>query len=80
MTREGGWVEGSACMCLPDLRTASSTSPCLPQTISIPIVDDTLVEPREVFYVDLFSPSGAMLVPTASTATVTIMDNDVSGS
>ena len=62
------------------MQTASVNPPCLPQTISIPIVDDTLVEPREVFTVTLSSPSGAMLSPTFSTATVTIIDNDVSGS
>ena len=54
--------------------------PCLPQTISITIVDDTLIEPREVFTVTLSSPSGATLNAAASTGTVTIIDNDVSGS
>ena len=54
--------------------------PYLPQRIVIPIVDDTLIEPSEDFTVTLSSPCGAPRDPAASTATVTILDNDVSGS
>ena len=53
--------------------------PSLPQTIPVTIVDDTLIEPSEDFTVTLSSPSGATLNGAARTATVTILDNDVSG-
>ena len=53
------------------LAGASST------TISIPIVDDAIQEVDETFTVSLSNPiGGAVISPTASSATVTIVDND----
>lgn len=46
-----------------------------PQFISVPIVDDGLIEDEETFDVLLGAPAGATLVGPAS-ATVTIQDND----
>ena len=54
--------------------------PLLPQTIDIPVVDDSESELDEDFTVILSSPSGATLNATASRATVIILKNDVSGS
>ena len=62
------------------LSNARDPPPPLPQSISIPIVDDTLYEPREDFTVTLSNPNGAELDYAASTGTVTILNNDVSGS
>jgi hypothetical protein len=47
------------------------------QSIIIPIVDDALVEGNETFTVTLNGPTGALL-GAASTATLTITDNDSS--
>lgn len=44
------------------------------KTITVPIVNDTVVETNETFTVKLSSPSGAVL--GLATATVTITDND----
>ena len=58
----------------------ADTSPTPPQqTFTVTIVDDTAVEPNETFTVALSSPTGATINPAASTATLTILDNDVSG-
>ena len=46
------------------------------KTISIPIVDDTVVEDSETFTVSLFNPSGGAVLLNPSTTTVTILDND----
>jgi glucose/arabinose dehydrogenase len=47
------------------------------QTITIPILNDTAVESNETFSVTLSTPTGAIL-SNQSTATVTILDNDLS--
>src|SRR6185369_5701150 len=47
------------------------------QSIIIPIVDDALVEGVERFTVTLNGPQGALL-GSASTATITLTDNDLS--
>ena len=64
----------------PCLTSAREPSPPLPQTIDIAFVDDTLNEPDEFFTVTLSSPSGATLNVAASAVTITILENDVSGS
>jgi hypothetical protein len=46
------------------------------QTVTIPIADDTLVEPSETFLVTLSNPQG-LLLAAPLTATITILDNDV---
>lgn len=45
------------------------------QTVIVTIVGDTRVEPNEVFYVDLASPSGATLGKSQSTVTITDDDS-----
>ena len=64
----------------PSKMPAHGRPPLLQQTINITIVDDTLIESSEVFNVTLSNPSGAQLDPAASTATVTILDDEVSSS
>ena len=50
------------------------------QAITIRISDDTIVEPKENFFVTLGSPSaGAALATNNTTATVSIQDNDIGG-
>ncbi len=44
------------------------------KTLTVPIVDDALVEGDETFTVNLSSPTGATL--GANTATITVVDND----
>ena len=63
----------------PPLTNARDPPSPLQQTILITIVDDTVPEPSKTFNVTLSSPSRATLNPFASTATVTISDDDVSG-
>ncbi|HEY9852513.1 MAG TPA: Calx-beta domain-containing protein [Leptolyngbyaceae cyanobacterium] len=48
-----------------------------PKTITIPIVDDTLVEPDELVDLSLSNPTGGATIGTQDTATLTILDNDV---
>jgi uncharacterized repeat protein (TIGR01451 family) len=50
-----------------------------PKTLNIPIVNDVLVEGSEVFNLTLSNPTGATL-GSASSATVTIVDNDTAPS
>ena len=45
------------------------------QTVIVTVVGDTRVEPNEVFYVDLSSPSGATLGKSRSTITITDDDS-----
>jgi len=47
-------------------------------TIQIPILDDLLVETPEQFNVILFNPTGGATLGPASSAAVTITDNDIS--
>ena len=47
------------------------------KTISIPIVDDNVVENTETFQVILSNPSGGATLGAPATATVSIADNDV---
>lgn len=47
------------------------------KTFSVPVVDDTLVEPTETFSVLLSSPTGGATLGSPATATITIVDNDV---
>ncbi len=49
-----------------------------PKTITIPIVNDTLVEPTETVNLSLASPTGNASIGTQSTATLNILDNDTS--
>ncbi|MEG4283530.1 Calx-beta domain-containing protein [Microcoleus sp. A006_D1] len=47
-----------------------------PKTISIPIVDDTLVEGNETVNLTLASPTGGATIGTQGSATLNIIDND----
>ncbi len=47
-----------------------------PKTITIPIVDDTLVEGTETVNLTLASPTGGATIGTQGTATLSIIDND----
>ncbi len=47
------------------------------QTITIPIVDDTLVEDNETFKVNLSKPTGGASLGATTGNTVTIIENDV---
>ncbi|MEG5232608.1 Calx-beta domain-containing protein, partial [Microcoleus sp. B3-D3] len=47
-----------------------------PQTITIPIVNDTLVEGNETVNLSLGSPTGNASIGTQSTATLNIVDDD----
>jgi hypothetical protein len=49
------------------------------QTITVPVIDDTLVEGNETFSVALSSPGGGATLGSPAAATVTIVDNDVAG-
>jgi glucose/arabinose dehydrogenase len=51
----------------------------LTQTISIPILNDTVAEPDETFSVTLSNPSSGVSLGSQTTATVTILDNDSLG-
>jgi hypothetical protein len=46
------------------------------QIITIPIVDDTVIEPTENFFVDLLNPSSGIITILGPRATVTILDDD----
>ncbi len=47
------------------------------KTVEIPIVDDTLIESAETINLVLGNPSGGAIIGTQSTATLTIIDDDV---
>lgn len=47
-----------------------------PKTITIPIVDDSLIEPDETVNLSLSTPTGGATLGTQNTATLTILDND----
>ncbi len=47
------------------------------KTITIPIVDDTIVEPSETVNLSLSTPTGGATLGPQNTATLTILDNDV---
>ncbi len=47
------------------------------KTVSIPILNDTLVEPSETFTFTLSNPTGGAKLGTPTTATITITDDDV---
>jgi hypothetical protein len=47
-----------------------------PKTVTIPIVDDTLVEGTETVKLTLGSPTGGATIGTQGTATLSIIDND----
>ena len=49
-----------------------------PKVITVPIVNDTLVESPETVKLTLGSPTGNAAIGTQSTATLTILDNDTS--
>lgn len=46
------------------------------QTLSIPIVNDNIVEPNETLSLTLVNPTGGATLGTPNTATFTIVDND----
>lgn len=48
-----------------------------PKSFTVPIVNDTLVEGPETFFVTLNSPTGGATLGAPATATVTIADDDV---
>ncbi|MBP0006374.1 MAG: hypothetical protein J7642_22090 [Cyanobacteria bacterium SBC] len=50
------------------------------KVISIPIVDDALVEGNETLQLTFINPTGSALLGSQNTATVTIVDNDGSSS
>ena len=50
------------------------------QTISIPILEDTIKESNEFFQIWLFNPSSGSSITGTNPALVTIVDNDTSGS
>jgi Calx-beta domain len=50
-----------------------------PKTVTIPIVNDTLVEGNETVNLSLGSPTGGATIGTQSTATLNIVDNDIPG-
>jgi hypothetical protein len=47
------------------------------RTFTVPILDDTLVEGTESFFVSISNPTGGATLGSPSTASVTIADNDV---
>jgi len=47
-----------------------------PKTVTIPIVDDTLVEGNETVNLTLASPTGGATIGTQGTASLSIIDND----
>ena len=49
------------------------------KTVSIPIVNDTSVEPNETVNLALSSPTGGATLGSPSTAVLTITDNDGGG-
>jgi Calx-beta domain-containing protein len=49
------------------------------QTVRIPILNDTLVEPDEIFPFTLFNPTGGASLGTPASALVTIKSEDASG-
>jgi hypothetical protein len=59
-------------------RTLTFTAGVTTRTVAIPIVNDTLDEPNETIPLQLTNATGAALV-APSTATLTIVDNDVAG-
>ncbi|MFB2969753.1 beta strand repeat-containing protein [Aerosakkonema sp. BLCC-F183] len=50
-----------------------------PKTITIPVVDDTLVEGNETVNLTLTNPTGGATIGAQGTATLTILDNDTPG-
>ncbi len=46
------------------------------QTLTVPILDDTLIEPDETFRLVLSNPTGGGVLGSQSTVVVTIVDND----
>ncbi|MBX3671555.1 MAG: hypothetical protein KF776_01145 [Burkholderiales bacterium] len=48
-----------------------------PKSFTVPIINDTLVEGPETFFVTLNSPTGGATLGAPATATVTITDDDV---
>ena len=48
------------------------------RTFTVPIVDDTLTEQTETFFVTLNNPTGGATLGVPATATVSIQDNDLS--
>ena len=47
-----------------------------PKVVTIPIINDTLVEPTETVNLSLVGPTGNATIGTQSTATLNILDND----
>jgi azurin len=46
------------------------------KTFTVAVVNDTLVEPDETVNLELFNPSGGLVIGTQATTTLTIHDND----
>lgn len=45
-------------------------------TITVPIIDDLIIEPNEQFTVNLFSPTGVLTLGSKPSVVITIIDND----
>ena len=56
---------------------AWETGDASPKSFTVPIINDTLVEGPETFFVTLNSPTGGATLGAPATATVTITDDDV---
>ena len=59
--------------------TVTFAANVLTKTITIPIVNDPVVEGDEIFSVTLSNPSTGFQLGSSSNATVTILDNDLGG-
>jgi len=57
--------------------TLTFTEGVITQTITIPLVDDTLVEGNETFKVNISKPTGGASLGATTSNTVTIIENDV---
>ncbi len=76
-TADGTATAGADYTAASDTLTFAAGVPS--QTITIGIIDDVEVEPNETFTVALSNPTGGATLGANSTATVTILEDDVPG-